>query len=91
MIQQGSGLPGLDQGNAWANCFPTGASSSFRRSGYRNRLDTISAKIVAEGLYVLSTKSPSPAVIRIAAPSTPSVCLRERTSAETQPTMRLKT
>ena len=53
MIQQGSGLPGLDQGNAWAKLLPDGSIQLFSGGAdIGTGLDTISAKIVAEGLYV---------------------------------------
>ena len=53
MIQQGSGLPGLDQGNAWAKLLPDGSIQLFSGGAdIGTGLDTISAKIVAEGLHV---------------------------------------
>ena len=53
MIQQGSGLPGLDHGNAWAKLLPDGTFQLFTGGAdIGTGLDTIHAKIVAEGLCV---------------------------------------
>ncbi|MFA5698269.1 MAG: molybdopterin-dependent oxidoreductase Mo/Fe-S-binding subunit [Sphaerochaeta sp.] len=53
MIQQGSGLPGIDHGNAWAKLLPDGTFQLFTGGAdIGTGLDTIHAKIVAEGLHV---------------------------------------
>ncbi|HNZ95172.1 MAG TPA: molybdopterin-dependent oxidoreductase, partial [Sphaerochaeta sp.] len=53
MIQQGSGLPGLDHSNAWAKLLPDGNIQLFSGGAdIGTGLDTIHAKIAAEGLFV---------------------------------------
>ena len=49
MIQQGSGLPGLDQANAWCKLLTDGTFELFSGgSDLGTGLDTVSAKIMAE-------------------------------------------
>ena len=53
IIQQGSGLPGLDHSNAWAKLLPDGNIQLFSGGAdIGTGLDTIHAKIAAEGLFV---------------------------------------
>ena len=53
MIQQGSGLPGLDQANAWAKLLTDGTLEIFSGGAdLGTGLDTISAKVMSEILCV---------------------------------------
>lgn len=53
MIQQGSGLPGLDQANAWAKLLTDGTFEIFSGGAdLGTGLDTISAKVMSEAFCV---------------------------------------
>lgn len=53
MIQQGSGLPGLDQANAWCKLLTDGTFEIFSGGAdLGTGLDTISAKIMSETFHV---------------------------------------
>ncbi|MFA5446739.1 MAG: molybdopterin-dependent oxidoreductase Mo/Fe-S-binding subunit [Sphaerochaeta sp.] len=53
MIQQGSGLPGLDHGNAWAKLLTDGTFQIFSGGAdIGTGLDTVTAKMISEAMCV---------------------------------------
>ncbi len=53
MIQQGSGLPGLDHGNAWAKLLTDGTFQIFSGGAdIGTGLDTVTAKMISEAFFV---------------------------------------